>query len=88
MDIDRAKDFREVLLAVLSDVQRPHTVVTDLDRLPFCDSSGLNVLLNAWTVAAESGQNLSLAAAGEQFVRLLEITGAGELFTIDVAPPF
>ncbi|WP_327280810.1 MULTISPECIES: STAS domain-containing protein [unclassified Streptomyces] len=88
MDIDRAENFREVLLAVLSDAQRPRTVVIDLDRLSFCDSSGLNVLLNARTVAAESGQNLYLAASGEQFVRPLEITDAGDLFTIELVAPF
>ncbi|MFB6811460.1 STAS domain-containing protein [Streptomyces sp. NPDC056387] len=62
MDIDRAEDFRQALDAVLSDTQRPHTVVIDLHGLSFCDSSGLNALLNARTTAAESGQTLYLAA--------------------------
>ncbi|MFB6808283.1 STAS domain-containing protein [Streptomyces sp. NPDC056387] len=88
MDIDRAEDLRQALYAVLSDAQRPHTVVVDLQGLSFCDSSGLNALLNARAAAAESGQTLYLAAPREQFVRVLEITGALELFTIEGAPPF
>ncbi|WP_037890888.1 STAS domain-containing protein [Streptomyces sp. NRRL S-87] len=87
MDIDRAQDFREVLLAVLSAEPRPGTVVVDLQGLSFCDSSGLNALLNARTVAAEGGQSFSLAAPGQQVLRLMEITGVTALFTIEPVPP-
>ncbi|MEV6734207.1 MULTISPECIES: STAS domain-containing protein [unclassified Streptomyces] len=88
MDISRAEHFRQVLFAALSGERFPHDVVVDLQHLSFCDSSGLNALLAARTVAAESGQNLYLAAPREQFTRLLKITGAEDLFTIEPVPPF
>ncbi|MFI6149714.1 STAS domain-containing protein [Streptomyces sp. NPDC051109] len=88
MDIGRAEEFRRVLLTALSGEGTPHDVVVDLQHLSFCDSSGLNALLVARAVAAESRQNLYLAAPREQFMRLLEITGAGDLFTIEPVPPF
>ncbi|MEU8843081.1 STAS domain-containing protein [Streptomyces roseus] len=61
MDITHAPDFRDVLVAVPSDERRPHAVVVDLQYLTACDSSGLNVLLAASALAADSGQGLSLA---------------------------
>ncbi|MFJ3908155.1 STAS domain-containing protein [Streptomyces vinaceus] len=88
MDISRADHFRQVLLAALSGARRPHDVVVDLQHLSFCDSSGLNALLAARTAAIESSQNLYLAAPREQFTRLLKITGAGDLFTIEPVPPY
>ncbi|MFK0047662.1 STAS domain-containing protein [Streptomyces sp. NPDC090741] len=77
-----------MLLAALSGEQLPHDLVVDLQYLSFCDSSGLNALLAARAVAAESGQIFYLAAPREQFMRLLEITGAVDLFAIEPAPPF
>lgn len=88
MDISRAEHFRQVLFVALSGEGLPHDVVVDLQYLSFCDSSGLNALLAARTVATESGQNLYLAAPREQFTRLLKITGVADLFTIEPAPPF
>ncbi|MFJ5548744.1 STAS domain-containing protein [Streptomyces sp. NPDC093225] len=87
MDIDRAQHFRDMLLAVFSAEPRPDAVVVDLQGLSFCDSSGLNVLLNARTVAAEGGQSFSLAAPRQQLLRLMEMTGAATLFAIELAPP-
>ncbi|MFG2987663.1 STAS domain-containing protein [Streptomyces sp. NPDC048258] len=88
MDISRAEDFRQVLFAALSGEGLPHDVVVDLQHLSLCDFSGLNALLAARAVAAESSRNLYLAAPREQFTRLLKITGAGDLFTIEPVPPF
>ncbi|MEU4955486.1 STAS domain-containing protein [Streptomyces lavendulae] len=87
MDISRADHFRHVLLDALSGERLHHDVVVDLQHLSFCDSSGLKALLAARIVAAESSHNLYLAAPREQFTRLLEITGAGDLFTIEPVPP-
>ncbi|MFK0046050.1 hypothetical protein ACIQU4_18430 [Streptomyces sp. NPDC090741] len=48
---------------------------------------GVDAELPARAVAAESRQNLYLAAPREQFLRLLELTGTGDLFTIEPAGP-
>ncbi|MFF5707316.1 STAS domain-containing protein [Streptomyces sp. NPDC012794] len=87
MDLTRAQGFRQALLTALATESRPHTVVVDLRHLSFCDSSGLNALLNARAVAADTGQDLRLAAPTTQFTRLLRMTGCAELFTIDPLPP-
>ncbi|MFD0353363.1 STAS domain-containing protein [Streptomyces sp. NPDC127110] len=86
MDIVRAAGFHEALEAALASSSSQ--IVVDLQHLAFCDSSGLNVLLGARNTAIDSGQSLSLAAPGSQFLRLLEMTGSRELFTIEPAAPF
>ncbi|MFD7631636.1 STAS domain-containing protein [Streptomyces sp. NPDC059851] len=88
MDIARAQAFRQALFEALAGEPRPSDVVVDLQHLSFCDSSGLNVLLDARTAIAATGQNLYLAAPREQFLRLLEFSGATQLFTIEPVPPF
>ncbi|WP_030202574.1 STAS domain-containing protein [Streptomyces sp. NRRL S-87] len=88
MDIARADGFRQAVFEALTGEPRLSDVVVDLQHLVFCDSSGLNVLLDARTAVAASGQSLHLAAPRRQMVHLLELTGTKELFSIDPAPPF
>ncbi|MFD9725594.1 STAS domain-containing protein [Streptomyces sp. NPDC059072] len=87
MDIVRAAAFHEALLSALRREVHPHEVCVDLRYLAFSDSSGLNALLTARATANETGQRLYLAGPNPQFIRLLEITGAIDLFTIEPAPP-
>ncbi|MCB5179025.1 STAS domain-containing protein [Streptomyces antimicrobicus] len=86
MDVTRSQDFREVLLAALSADGPGREVVVDLQHLSFCDSAGLNALLDARARAEATGQRLSLAAPRGQFTRLLEITGTAHLFPITPPP--
>ncbi|MDJ0382762.1 STAS domain-containing protein [Streptomyces sp. G-G2] len=58
-------------------------LVVDLARLGFCDSSGLNLLLSLRLDAERQGVSLRLAAPNEQLSRLLRLTGADTVFTID-----
>ncbi|RSS44820.1 anti-sigma factor antagonist [Streptomyces sp. WAC07061] len=88
MDLVRATAFHQALHDALTAEPRPARVVADLRHLAFCDSSGLNALLNARTLAVRAGQDLRLAGPRRQFLRLLEMTNASALFTIDPAPPF
>ncbi|MEV7416333.1 STAS domain-containing protein [Streptomyces sp. NPDC089919] len=87
MDIDGAAAFRRAVLEALVGPPRPPRVVVDLQDLSFCDSSGLNALLEARNAATEHGQALHLAAPRDQLLRLLELTCTTELFTIDPVPP-
>ncbi|MFD0355253.1 STAS domain-containing protein [Streptomyces sp. NPDC127110] len=87
MDIVRAHAFRQALLDALEAEPRPARVVVDLGHLSLCDSSGLNALLTARNLAVEHGQSVDLAAPSRQFLRLLEMTGALELFTITPTVP-
>jgi anti-sigma B factor antagonist len=87
MDIARAADFRQALHDAMTATPPPNRLVVDLQNLLFCDSSGLNALVDARAAALAAGQHLSLAAPRKQFLRLLEITETTRLFTIEPAPP-
>ncbi|MFE1807220.1 STAS domain-containing protein [Streptomyces sp. NPDC059533] len=88
MDMARAAAFRQAIFEALAGEPRLSDVVIDLQHLVFWDSSGLNALLDARAAVATTGQTLHLAAPRNQFLRLLELTGTTELFSIDPAPPF
>ncbi|MCX4775908.1 STAS domain-containing protein [Streptomyces sp. NBC_01264] len=87
MDISRVDEVRTLLLEAVTRADGPTDVVVDLSGLTFCDSAGLNLLLRARLLAAESGHTLRLAAPSAQMLRLLEITGTLPLFPVDSAPP-
>lgn len=55
----------------------------DLDDVYFIDSSGLRCLLGASRRAAERGGTVALRHVGSEVLRLLEITGTTERFTIE-----
>ena len=57
-------------------------LVVDLTAVSFVDSSGLNALVAAWTQLDERGGRLVVAAATPLVVRLLEVTGLNQLFTV------
>ncbi|OEJ36090.1 STAS domain-containing protein [Streptomyces subrutilus] len=82
MDIDRVSMLRGALHAAITQPGGPDEIVVDLSELSFCDSSGLNGLIQARHTAAEHGRHISLRAPQPQFRRLLEMTGADALFTI------
>jgi anti-anti-sigma factor len=80
LDHDTAGPFREALESALSD--GPVTVVVDCGGLEFCDSTGLNLLLRARLTAEATGGRMVLAAATPMIGRMLEITGAREVFQV------
>ncbi|AZK94401.1 MULTISPECIES: STAS domain-containing protein [Streptomyces] len=57
-------------------------LVLDCSQLEFCDSTGLNVLLTARLKAEAAGGGVHLAAMQPVVARVLEITGAGAVFTL------
>ncbi|QKW21908.1 STAS domain-containing protein [Kitasatospora sp. NA04385] len=56
--------------------ERPALLAVDLSGVGFCDSSGLNLLLQLRLDAQRDGFALRIAAPPAQLRRLLEITGA------------
>ncbi|MFC5910009.1 STAS domain-containing protein [Streptacidiphilus monticola] len=62
--------------------RRPQRLVFDLERLRFCDSSGLNLLLRVRSRAEQENVRLLLAAPGVAVRRLLELTGAETVFEL------
>ncbi|MFF4321254.1 STAS domain-containing protein [Streptomyces sp. NPDC001568] len=80
MDIDRAPMLRNALLSAATQADGRDEIVLDLSDLSFCDSAGLNTLIQARQTAATHGKRISLRNPQPQIVRLLEMTGVDALF--------
>ncbi|GGQ96358.1 anti-sigma factor antagonist [Kitasatospora griseola] len=80
LDIETLHPAREALDRLLA--QRPRALVVDLERVDFCDSSGLNLLLQTRMAAADTELSFRLAALSGPVRHLLELTGAKAVFTI------
>ena len=52
----------------------------DLEGVGFCDCAGLNVLLDLRREALDQGKTVTVRSCGPAVGRLLDLTGAGELF--------
>jgi anti-sigma B factor antagonist len=62
------------------------SVILDLRRLDFMDSTGLSVLIKAHQSAEEASQRLYLVKGPPQVQRLLNLTGVGERLSVLEAP--
>lgn len=82
MDIDRAPLLQVALHTLITQPDYPTDIVIDLTGLTFCDSSGLNALLQARFTAEEHGRRITLHAPNRQVRKLLELTGTHQLFPI------
>jgi anti-anti-sigma factor len=73
-----------VLDAKLADVERDGAVslLLDLGRVRFLDSTGLRSLLSARRRAEATGRRLRLANLPPDVERVLEVTGARRIFEI------
>ncbi|MFE5296244.1 STAS domain-containing protein [Streptomyces sp. NPDC056632] len=87
MDMDHSAGLRALLRTAVARAPRGAEIILDLQNSSFCDSTGLNELLNGRQRALESGHPVSLAAPSHQMVRLLEITQAIGLFGLRPAVP-
>jgi anti-sigma B factor antagonist len=71
----------EMRRAEATDVKR---IELDLDRLEFLDASGIRLLLRLYERSRGNGQRLRIRpASSPQVRRVLELTGVGELLSID-----
>ncbi|GAA4883904.1 STAS domain-containing protein [Kitasatospora terrestris] len=80
LDHDTVGPLREALDTALADGAR--RLVVDCSGLAFCDSTGLNLLLRTRLAVRDRGGAVELAAPGPVVARILEVTGADELFTV------
>jgi anti-sigma B factor antagonist len=72
-----------VLDAALVKAADSRPVVIDLGGVYFIDSSGLRCLLGASRRARERGTSVVLRTVGSEVLRLLQITGTADQFTVD-----
>ncbi len=73
LDIATAPLLDQQLVA--AEAQDLATVVVDLDRVDFMDSSGLHVLLRHVAHSSQNGNRLRLTDGSVQVRRLFEVTG-------------
>ncbi|MEU9997142.1 STAS domain-containing protein [Streptomyces sp. NPDC048370] len=75
-------DTADTLRHALEERNGAVRILVDCERLSFCDSTGLNVLLRARLQAMESGGRLELAGLRPPVSRMFEITGARTVFRV------
>lgn len=80
LDFTTINQLRDVLLPL---VERG-LVVLDAAGITFCDSVGLQVILEARHVARRNGAVFRLAAPSEQLTRVMELAGASR--AVEVFP--
>lgn len=73
--------------ALEEELERPMTsdagsVIVDLRRLEFIDSTGLSVLVRARQKAEQQGRRFALVKGPQQIQRLLNLTGVAERFIL------
>jgi anti-sigma B factor antagonist len=77
VDVRNAGDVLACLLSVIRE--GPATLIVDLTATAFCDSAGLNSLVQAFRRAGASGTEMRLAVSGPAVGRILEVTGIDQL---------
>ncbi|HUA06606.1 MAG TPA: STAS domain-containing protein [Solirubrobacteraceae bacterium] len=82
VDLTAAPLFEESL--AIADATDAATIVVDLDRVSFMDSSGVHVLLQ-FSVSEENRGRLRLTRGSPQVRRLVEVTGVRRFLTF--GPP-
>ena len=78
LDHDTAPALRDALHRCEETGSR--RILVDLSELGFCDSTGLNLLLEARLRAQERGVLVALVGMPAPVARLFKTTGAGTLF--------
>jgi anti-sigma B factor antagonist len=77
IDITNAPELRSALLEAAAHGHG--TLVADLSRTQFCDSSGLHTLLAAHKRATAAGGNLLLVIRGHAVRRVFTLTGVDQI---------
>ena len=80
LDISSADSLRERLLGILAG--QSASLILDLARLAFIDSTGISVLVAAERRAHELGGTVSLAAPQKIVARVLHITSLDRHFPV------
>ncbi|MFC8277651.1 STAS domain-containing protein [Streptomyces sp. NPDC057271] len=75
-------DTADTLRSALEERTGAERILVDCEKLRFCDSTGLNVLLRARLAALEEGGRLELAGLRPPVARMFEITGARTVFRV------
>jgi anti-sigma B factor antagonist len=85
IDVSSVGPMRTTLLEELAE--RPRGLVIDLTAVDFCGSTGLQALCEARTRAESTLVELRLVATRPVVLRILDITGTRQLFTVHNSVP-
>ncbi|MFB9368420.1 STAS domain-containing protein [Kitasatospora albolonga] len=80
ISLDEGPNLQDTLAQALEPVLR--CLIVDMAEVFFCDSAGLNALLNTRTATTTAGVDLVLTGVGERITRLFWATGTAEVFTV------
>jgi anti-sigma B factor antagonist len=80
IDIATAPTLREILESTIDS--GIHIVVVDLLGVTFIDSTALGVLIGALKRCNEAGGSMRIAVADPRVLKVFEITGLTDLFSI------
>src|SRR5687768_8847236 len=80
MDLASAPRLRERLVDLSDEGRR--SIVIDLTRLDFVDSTGLGVLVGGLRRSRDMSGDLVLAGPPPGVLKMLAITGLGKVFTV------
>ena len=80
IDVATAPQLRECLQRVIA--QGESTIVLDLLGVTFLDSTALGVLVGALKRCREAGGDLHIVVADPRIMKIFEITGLTNVFTI------
>ncbi|MGN6252294.1 MAG: STAS domain-containing protein [Marmoricola sp.] len=85
LDMLNAPDVTDRLTGLLDDGVTDLAV--NLTGLEFIDSSGLSALIGVHQDAEPRGATLTLVSPHERVVRLLHVTGLGDVFEVSTTAP-
>jgi anti-anti-sigma factor len=80
LDLGTVDTARAALERVIAS--KPPLLVVDLSGVAFCDSAGLNLLLQTRLGADTAGVAMRLASLATSVVRVFELTGADTIFSV------
>ena len=83
VDVATAPALRAAVDGALDD--GPAEVVVDLRGVTFIDSTGLGVLIGARRRCLDDGGDLRVVVTEPRILKVFEITGLADLFTIDAS---
>jgi anti-sigma B factor antagonist len=80
IDVATSPELQQLLTALIA--HGPELVIVDLTHVSFIDSTGLGVLVGAVRDVRADGGDIRLVVTQPQIIRLLELTGLDEVFSV------
>jgi anti-sigma B factor antagonist len=81
VDLGTAADLEKTAFTLLE--QRPRSLVLDFSGVPFCDSSGIGVLVRLYNRATGIGCRVTIRRPTPNVRAVLEMTALTRIFQID-----